>query len=138
VLRYTSNACLVEKKVPLGGGRDTRLSALIIHFGASGFGKCSFSRVFMKGGRDVNFLSCANKTAVPFPLSYCRPSTVGAKMLLNLLCSTTENFHTRPDRLWGLHSLLYDGYRLSFSGVKRPGGGVKHPPQSSAKNKVRI
>ena len=25
-------------------------------------------------------------------------------------------------------SLLYDGYRLSFLGVKRPGRGVDHPP----------
>jgi hypothetical protein len=29
-------------------------------------------------------------------------------------------------------SLLYDGYRVSFPLVKRPGRGVDHPPLSSA------
>ena len=39
-----------------------------------------------------------------------------------------EIFRTRPDRPWGPPSLLYNGYRVSFSGVKRPGRGVDHPP----------
>ena len=29
---------------------------------------------------------------------------------------------------WGPPSLLYNGYRVSFRGVKRPGRGVNHPP----------
>ena len=37
-------------------------------------------------------------------------------------------FRTRPDRPWGPPSLLYNGYRVSFSRVKRPGCGVVHPP----------
>jgi hypothetical protein len=37
-------------------------------------------------------------------------------------------FRTRPDRLWGPPSLLYNGYRVSFPGVKRPGRGVEYPP----------
>jgi hypothetical protein len=32
-----------------------------------------------------------------------------------------EIFRTRPDRPWGPHSLLYNGYRVYFPGVKRPG-----------------
>ena len=35
---------------------------------------------------------------------------------------------TRPDRPWGPPSLLYNGYRVSFPGVKRPGRDVDHPP----------
>ena len=30
----------------------------------------------------------------------------------------------RPDRPWGPHSFLYDGYRVSLTGVKRPGRGL--------------
>jgi len=37
-------------------------------------------------------------------------------------------FRTRPDRSCGPSSLLYNGYRYSFSGVKRPERGVDHPP----------
>ena len=32
-----------------------------------------------------------------------------------------------PYRCWGPHSFLYNGYRGSFSGEKRPGRGVNHP-----------
>ena len=37
-------------------------------------------------------------------------------------------FRTHPDRLWGPPSLLYNGYRVTFSGVKRPGHAIKQPP----------
>jgi hypothetical protein len=47
-------------------------------------------------------------------------------------------FRTRPDRPWGLPSLLYSGYRVSFPGVKRPGRGVDHPPSYSARVKERV
>jgi hypothetical protein len=36
------------------------------------------------------------------------------------------------------HSLLYNGYRVSFPGVKRPGRDVNHPPPSSAEVKERV
>jgi len=39
-----------------------------------------------------------------------------------------EIFRTSPDRPWGPPSLLYNGYRVSLPGVKRPGRGVDHPP----------
>jgi len=39
-----------------------------------------------------------------------------------------EVFRTRPDRPWGPTNLLYNGYRVSFPGVKRPGRGVDLPP----------
>ena len=43
-----------------------------------------------------------------------------------------ESFRFRRDRPWGLPSLLCNGYRLCFPGVKRPGRGVDYPPPSSA------
>ena len=49
-----------------------------------------------------------------------------------------EMFRTRPDRPWGPPSLLYNGYRVSFPGVKRTGRGVEHPSPSSAEVKERI
>ena len=39
-----------------------------------------------------------------------------------------EIIRTRPDRPWGPPSLLYNGYRVPFLGVKRPGRGVNLPP----------
>jgi hypothetical protein len=39
-----------------------------------------------------------------------------------------EIFLTRPDRPWGSPSLLKNGYRVSFSVVKRPGCGFDHLP----------
>ena len=39
-----------------------------------------------------------------------------------------EVFRTRPDRPWGPPSLLYNGYRVSLPGLKRPGRGLNHPP----------
>ena len=48
-----------------------------------------------------------------------------------------EIFRTRPDRTWGPPSLLYNGYRVSFQGVRRSGRGIDHPPQCSAKVKER-
>jgi hypothetical protein len=49
-----------------------------------------------------------------------------------------EIFRSRPDRPWGPPSLLYNGYWVSFPGVKRPGRGVAHPPSSSARVKERV
>jgi hypothetical protein len=37
-----------------------------------------------------------------------------------------ETFRTRPDRSWVAFSLLYNGYRVFFTGVKRPGRGGNH------------
>ena len=49
-----------------------------------------------------------------------------------------EIFRTHPHRPWGPRSLLYNGYRVSFEGVKWPGRGVDHPPPSSAEIKERV
>ena len=46
-----------------------------------------------------------------------------------------EIFRTHPDRPWGPPSLLYNGYRVSFPGVMRPGRGVEH---LSAEVKERV
>jgi hypothetical protein len=42
--------------------------------------------------------------------------------------SGAEIFRSRPDRPWVPPSLLYNGYRVSFLVVKRPGRDVDHPP----------
>ena len=39
-----------------------------------------------------------------------------------------ETFRTRPDWSWDPPSLLYNGYRVSFPVIMRPGRGVNHPP----------
>ena len=39
-----------------------------------------------------------------------------------------EILRTRPDRPWGPSTLLYNGQRVSFSGLKRPGCDDDHPP----------
>jgi len=41
-------------------------------------------------------------------------------------------FSARPDRPWGLPSLLYNGYRVFPKGKVRPGRAAAHPPPSSA------
>jgi hypothetical protein len=41
------------------------------------------------------------------------------------------------NRQGGPPSLLYNGYQV-FAGVKRPGRGVDHPPQSSVEVKERV
>jgi hypothetical protein len=49
-----------------------------------------------------------------------------------------EIFRIRPDLSWGPPSLLYNGYRASFPGVKRPERGVDHPLPYSAEVKERV
>ena len=49
-----------------------------------------------------------------------------------------EIFRTRPDRTKGPPNLLYNGYRVSFWGVKRPGRGFDHPLTSSTEVKERV
>ena len=46
-----------------------------------------------------------------------------------------EIFYTYP---WSPSSLLYDGYWVSFPGVKQPGCGNDHPPPSSAKVREKV
>jgi len=47
-------------------------------------------------------------------------------------------FRTRPDRPWGPYRLPYNGHRVSFSGFRRTGCSVDHPPPSSAEVKERV
>ena len=49
-----------------------------------------------------------------------------------------EIFCTRPDRPWGPPRLLYNGYRVTFPGVKQPELGVDHPPESSSEVRERV
>jgi hypothetical protein len=44
-------------------------------------------------------------------------------------------FRTHPDRPWSPPRLLYNEYRVSFPGVKRPGRGLDHPLPSSGEFK---
>jgi len=48
-----------------------------------------------------------------------------------------EIFRNRSGRPWRPPSLLYNGYRISFPEVKRPGLGVDHTP-CSAEVKERV
>ena len=47
-------------------------------------------------------------------------------------------FCTHTDQPWGPPSLLYNGYWVSFPGVKQLGRGVNHPHPSSVKVKERV
>ena len=49
-----------------------------------------------------------------------------------------ETSRTRPNRPWGSPSLLYNGYRAPFPGVKRPGRCVNHPLLPSAEVKENV
>jgi hypothetical protein len=49
-----------------------------------------------------------------------------------------EVFHARPDRPWGPASFLYDGYRVPFPRIKRPGRDVDHPPLFSSELEERV
>ena len=49
--------------------------------------------------------------------------------------SRGDKFRSCPDWPWGPPSPLFNGYRVSFPEVKRPGRGVNHPPHSSAEVK---
>jgi hypothetical protein len=49
-----------------------------------------------------------------------------------------RNFPHQSRPALGPTSLLNNGYRLSFPGVRRPGRGVDHPPSSSARVKERV
>jgi len=49
-----------------------------------------------------------------------------------------EILRTRPDRPWGPSTLLYDGQRVSFPGVKQPRRGVEHPPPPIAEVTERV
>jgi len=45
-----------------------------------------------------------------------------------------EIFHTCPEQLWGLLSLIYTGQE-AISGVKAAGHGVDHPPHLATRLK---
>jgi hypothetical protein len=45
-----------------------------------------------------------------------------------------EIFRTRPDRPW----CVYNGYQVSFPGVKQPRRDFDHPPKSGAEVKERV
>jgi len=49
-----------------------------------------------------------------------------------------EIFRIRPDWPWYPPRILYNVYRVSFQGVKRPRRGVDHPSASSAEVKDRV
>jgi hypothetical protein len=49
-----------------------------------------------------------------------------------------RDFGYRPYWPWGPPSLLQNGYRVPFPGVKRPGHGDNHLPPSSAEAEERV
>jgi len=52
--------------------------------------------------------------------------------------SGEKMFRIRPDRHWNPRSLLYKGYRICLSEVKRLWPGFDHPSPSNAEVKERI
>ena len=50
----------------------------------------------------------------------------------------SEIFRTRPNWRWGPPSIFYNGYRVSFKGVRLGRRGVDHPPSPSAEVKERV
>jgi len=50
----------------------------------------------------------------------------------------SEIFQTFPYRHWGPHSLLLNGYWVSFLRVKRTESGIYHPSPSTVKIKDRV
>jgi hypothetical protein len=52
--------------------------------------------------------------------------------------SRSQNHFVFSYRPWSPPSLLYNGYRVSFPGVKRPDHGVNHSPLYSAEVKERV
>jgi len=87
---------------------------LLLHCAAS---LCSTTRVYLRsvasgGGRDSS-VGIATRYVLDGP---------------GIESRWGEIFRTRPDRPWGPPSLLYNGYRVTLSGVKRPGRGVDHSP----------
>ena len=70
-----------------------------------------------------------------------RDSSVGIAMTWAVRESNPggfEIFSTPLDRPWGPHSLLNNGHRVSFPGIKQPRRGVDYPPQFSAEVKERV
>jgi hypothetical protein len=49
-----------------------------------------------------------------------------------------RDFPHSPSQSWGPPSLLYNGYRVSLPGPKRPGRDVNHSPLSSTEIKERV
>jgi hypothetical protein len=47
-------------------------------------------------------------------------------------------FRTGPEGPWGPPSLLYNGHRVCFPGVKQPGRDVNHIPPSNDEVKERV
>ena len=70
--------------------------------------------------------------------SQTRGESPRVKMVPGIESRWGHIFRTRPDRSWTPLSLLYNGYRVSFPGVNRPGHGVNHPCPSSVEVKERV
>jgi hypothetical protein len=50
-----------------------------------------------------------------------------------------RDFPHRPDKPWGLHSLQYNGYRVSFLGVMRSGVALTNQPHLASRlNRVKL
>jgi hypothetical protein len=73
----------------------------------------------------------------------CRDSSVGIATGYGLDGPGIESqwrniFRTRSYLPWEPPSVLYNGYCVSFAGVKRSGRGADHPPPTSAWAKERV
>jgi hypothetical protein len=118
---------------------------------------CAFKDVLGNGGKAPHILTLTLneydagwrlkpgwslwRRKIPLPRFFIQPLFLGIATGWTVRGSNPgggEIFRILPDRPWGPPSLLYNGYRVSFPGVKRPGRGVDHRPSSSVGVKERV
>jgi hypothetical protein len=72
-----------------------------------------------------------NKMSLISPINFPFFSVLLLLFLTGLKPGGHEIFRAHPDRLWEPQSVLYNGYRVSFPELKRPGRSLDHPPPST-------
>jgi hypothetical protein len=92
----------------------------------------------------LQYSTCSTKFKKPFVCIFCRPgSSVGTATRYRLDGPGIESpwrrgFPHLSRPALGPRSLLYNGYRVCFTGVERPGRGVDHTPSYSAEDEERV
>jgi hypothetical protein len=71
---------------------------------------------WVAGSRILEGLTFLHRSLAGWTIQYSNPAR-GKKLVSSAKC---------PDRPWGPHNLLFNGYRRFFPVAKRPGAGVKN------------
>jgi hypothetical protein len=88
-----------------------------------------------KTDRNATKEEICNRTVVSLRRYSASPRAAGSRDQIPVRTSFSR---TRPDRPWDPPSLLHNGYRLFFPGVKRAGCGVNHPLPPWAEVQERV